>query len=239
MQLIWIELIESAIKLLNAGATLLDMLGKMCLLKQVTCVNIVLCFHLKLEVDRLVIIANHFHTHFSIPELTSGRERDWLVDWLWWGKTDVSELRPLQAFCSSLGDLPCGPWIWYWLGLTPILCTITLWQPPVLSGGPVSRNISVTAPSTGWFPVSRDISGSHQYSLVSSHLRHLWSKWAKEMRIYSNRSRGSSRDLLDAVKSYDMGPTTLLSIRRKVCCGFLLPSKIHCLGRARTRDFWL
>jgi hypothetical protein len=27
-----------------------------------------------------------------------------LVDWLRWGETDVSELRPLQAYCSSPGD---------------------------------------------------------------------------------------------------------------------------------------
>jgi hypothetical protein len=38
-----------------------------------------------------------------------------------------------------------------------------LWQSPVLSGGPVSSDISVAAPSTGWFPVSRNNSGSPQY----------------------------------------------------------------------------
>jgi hypothetical protein len=27
-----------------------------------------------------------------------------LIDWLWWGETDVSELRPLRAYCSSPGD---------------------------------------------------------------------------------------------------------------------------------------
>jgi hypothetical protein len=27
-----------------------------------------------------------------------------VVDWLWWGETDVSELRPLQAYCSSPVD---------------------------------------------------------------------------------------------------------------------------------------
>jgi hypothetical protein len=44
---------------------------------------------------------------------------------------------------------------WYWLWLTPNLSTRALWQPPVLSGGPVSRDISVAAPSTGWFPAIR------------------------------------------------------------------------------------
>jgi hypothetical protein len=34
------------------------------------------------------------------PFLTEGR----LVHWLWWGETDVSELRPLGAYCSSPGD---------------------------------------------------------------------------------------------------------------------------------------
>jgi hypothetical protein len=36
---------------------------------------------------------------------------------------------------------------------------------------------------------------------------------------------------LTSVKSYSMGPPALLPIQRKVCCGFLLPLKIHCLGR--------
>jgi hypothetical protein len=35
---------------------------------------------------------------------------DRLVDWLRWGETDVSELRPLRAYCSSPGDLRCAPW---------------------------------------------------------------------------------------------------------------------------------
>jgi hypothetical protein len=61
----------------------------------------------------------------------------------------------------------------------------------------------------------------------------------KEMRIESIRPRGTSRVLLSAVKSYDMGPPALLSIRRKVCCGFLSPLKIHRLGRALTRNLWV
>jgi hypothetical protein len=40
-------------------------------------------------------------------------------------------------------------------------------------------------------------------------------EWAKEMRIYSIRPRGTSRDLLHAVKSYDMGPCALLPIREE------------------------
>jgi hypothetical protein len=48
----------------------------------------------------------------------------------------------------------------------------------------------------------------------------------------------TSRDLQHAVKSYGMGPSTSLAIRRKVCCGFLSPFKIHRLGRVWTRDPW-
>jgi hypothetical protein len=33
---------------------------------------------------------------------------------------------------------------------------------------------ALAAPSTGWFSASKDISGSHQYCLVSDHPRHLW-----------------------------------------------------------------
>jgi hypothetical protein len=35
--------------------------------------------------------------------------------------------------------------------------------------------------------------------------------------------------ILHAVKSYDMGPTDLLPLRRKACCGFLSPLKICCV----------
>jgi hypothetical protein len=100
------------------------------------------------------------------------------------------------------------------------------------------RHLSVVASSTYWFPVSRDISGSNQYSLVFCHPKHLWSKRevgeGNENLVY--RPRGTSRDLLRAVKSYDMGPPALLSIRREVCCGFVSPVKIHHHGRARTRN---
>jgi hypothetical protein len=36
-------------------------------------------------------------------------------------------------------------------------------------------------------------------------------RWAKEMRIYIIRPRGTSRVLLHAVKSYDMGPSRFTS----------------------------
>jgi hypothetical protein len=36
-------------------------------------------------------------------------------------------------------------------------------------------------------------------------------EWAKEMKIYSIRPRGTSRDLLHAVKSYDVGPSRFTS----------------------------
>jgi hypothetical protein len=45
------------------------------------------------------------------------------------------------------GWLRCGPW--YRLGLTPNSSTRALWQPPVLSGGPVSRDISVASRRMG------------------------------------------------------------------------------------------
>jgi hypothetical protein len=65
-----------------------------------------------------------------------------LIHWLWWGETDVSELQPLGAYCSSPGDSMWTMVWWYRLGLTPNLSTRVLWQPPVLSGGPVFRDIS-------------------------------------------------------------------------------------------------
>jgi hypothetical protein len=37
----------------------------------------------------------HIHVHWSSDDT---------VGWLWWGDTDVSELRSLWAYCSSPGD---------------------------------------------------------------------------------------------------------------------------------------
>jgi hypothetical protein len=71
---------------------------------------------------------------------------------------------------------------WYWLRLTPNVSTRALWQPSVLSGSPVSG----------------EISGSHQYCLAglsaekslaatstvrrSCHPRHRWSEWESGQR---------------------------------------------------------
>jgi hypothetical protein len=38
-------------------------------------------------------------------------------------------------------------------------------------------------------------------------------------------------DFLHAVKSYDTGPSVLLPLRMKACCGILSPLKIHFLNR--------
>jgi hypothetical protein len=37
-------------------------------------------------------------------------------------------------------------------------------------------------------------------------------------------------NFLHTINSY-MGPASLLPLQRKVCCGFLLPLKIHCLNQ--------
>jgi hypothetical protein len=58
----------------------------------------------------------------------------------------------------------------------------------------------------------------------------------KGVRILFISVWNTSRDLQHAVKSYDMRPPALFSIRIKVCCGFLSFLKIHRLGRVWTRD---
>jgi hypothetical protein len=125
------------------------------------------------------------------------------------------------------------------LGLISNLSTRALWQPPVLSGSSVSRDC-VAAPSTGSFPVSRDISGSHQYSLVSCHPRCLWIKWevgkGNENLLYTSlwdfKSSFTCRKILGDLRLY-------FPSERKVCCRFLLLLKIYRLGRARTRNLWV
>jgi hypothetical protein len=100
-----------------------------------------------------------------------------LVDWLWWGETDVSELQPVRVNFSSPGDCYVDHGWWYWLGLSPNVSTRALWQPTVLYGGPVLlhipvlwSNTSLAATSTVWFPAIWGVSGAS-------------GRWAKEMRI--------------------------------------------------------
>jgi hypothetical protein len=99
---------------------------------------------------------------------------------------------------------------WYRLGITPNLSTRALWQPPVLSGGPVSGDMS---------GASR-IMGEGNENLVHP------SPW-------------DFKRSLTCPKSYDTGPPALLPIRRKVCRVFVSPLKIHRLGRDRIRDLWV
>jgi hypothetical protein len=132
------------------------------------------------------------------------------VDWLRWGETDITS-------CGLYRPI-ARPWVtvmwtmvwWYWLGLTPNLSTRALWQPLVLSSSPVSRDISGTSRRMGK---------------------------GNENLVYP--SCGTSRDLYNAVKSYDTGPPALLPIWIKVYCGFLSPLKIHCLGQVQTRYLWV
>jgi hypothetical protein len=54
------------------------------------------------------------------------------VDCLWWGETNISELRPSLAYCSSPGWMWVEePWWWWWcwMGITPDLSTRARWQP--------------------------------------------------------------------------------------------------------------
>jgi hypothetical protein len=75
----------------------------------------------------------------------------------------------------------------------------------------------------------------------SYHLRHLGKIGGMDegVRILRTSIWNTSRDLLHAVKSYDMGPAALLRMPRNVCCGFLSPLKFHRLGRIWTRDPWV
>jgi hypothetical protein len=142
------------------------------------------------------------------------------------GRDKVSEWLLLRTFYSSPGDLRCGPWM---MILTRDNSQL-VYQSALAASSTVRRScqqrLSVPAP---------------QYWLVSCQQRHLWSEWevgeGNENLVYP--SLWTSRVLLHAIKSYDVGPPALLSVRRKVCCGFLSPLKFHHLGRARTRNLWI
>jgi hypothetical protein len=77
-----------------------------------------------------------------------------LVDSLWWGETDVSELQPLRASCSSPGD-----------------CDVD--HGMMVSTGANSKLVyqsALAAASSVLFLAIRDVSGAS-------------GRWAKEMRI--------------------------------------------------------
>jgi hypothetical protein len=61
-------------------------------------------------------------------------------------------------------------------------------------------------------------------------------RWAKEIRSYSIHPRGTLRVLLHSVKSYDMGPPALLSIRKVGVLQFFIALKTHGIDRVRTRN---
>jgi hypothetical protein len=59
---------------------------------------------------------------------------------------------------------------------------------------------------------------------AGSHVVQKQEELAKELVNFTSRIISILRWVFQhALKSYDMGPTTLLPFRRKVCCGFLSP----------------
>jgi hypothetical protein len=133
----------------------------------------------------------------------------WLVDWLWVKLTsqNCSLYRPTVH--PRVIAMRIMVW-WYWLGLTPNSSTRVLWQPPVLSGGPVSRDIS---------GASRRMGERNEILVYLS----LW----------------DFKDLYHAIKSYNMGLPASHPTWRKVCGRFLSPLKIHCLGRVWSHGLWV
>jgi hypothetical protein len=49
---------------------------------------------------------------------------------------------------------------------------------------------------------------------------------------------GTCKWFVHAVISYDIGPPALVPLRRKACCGFLSPLKVHRLGWVWPREPW-
>jgi hypothetical protein len=64
---------------------------------------------------------------YAITALKSLSSHHSQSDWLWWGDTDFSELRPLWAYCSSPDDCDVDHFMVERLGLTPNLSTREFW----------------------------------------------------------------------------------------------------------------
>jgi hypothetical protein len=129
--------------------------------------------------------------------------------------------------CTSLMFIPgwYAMWTmvwWSWLRLSPNLSTRALWQPPVLSGGPVSR----------------DISGSHQYRPVF-----LPSKTTLErVRGDENLVYPSPWDIkrsLTCRKILRYGTSGFTSHLKESVLRILSPLRIHCLGRLQSLNLWV
>jgi hypothetical protein len=147
-----------------------------------------------------------------------------LVDCLWPGRTEVSELRALRTFCSSPRDLRCGPWM---MILTE-------------ANSQLVYQSALTAPST----VRRSCQQRHlwQPSVLSGLLPSETSlerlgggrrKWEFSLSFPVGLTRSFT-----CRKPYGVGPPALLPIRRKLWYGFLSPLKIDRFGRVRTRNLW-
>jgi hypothetical protein len=165
-----------------------------------------------------------------------------LVEWLWWGKTDVSELRPLWDFCSLPGDLRCGSRMMILTGANSKF----VYQCALGATSTVRRSCQ-----------QRHLCCSPQYWLVSRQLRHLWQQPVLFGFLPSETSLetvGSGRRkwefCLPSPWNFKSSFTCRKILRqgtfrlyflseRKVCCGYLSPLKIHRLGWAQTRNVWV
>jgi hypothetical protein len=134
------------------------------------------------------------------------RSQTLLVDRLWWGEDDVSEL---CLYGHIVHPRMIALWImvwWYRLGLNPNSSTRALWQPPVVSGGPMNRDIS---------GASRGMDEGIDNLVCSS-------PW--DFKIYLT----CSKILLHGTSGFTYHP------KEGVMRMFIAP-KIHLLGRVRTR----
>jgi hypothetical protein len=121
-------------------------------------------------------------------------------------------------------DLRCGLWIMILTGAN----SQVVYQSARAAPSTVRRSCQ-----------QRHLCCSPQYWLVSCHPRHLWSEWevgeGNENLVYP--SPWDFKRSFTCCKILRHG--VLRPIKRKVCCGFSSPLKIHCLGRALTRSLWV
>jgi hypothetical protein len=82
-----------------------------------------------------------------------------------------------------------------------------------------------------------ELPGNPTSSRIVASRRSGWNKWW--IRPWKVSLFIRSKWFLHTIKSYDMGPSNLLSLQRRVCCAFLSPLKMHGLFRVWTRDPWV
>jgi hypothetical protein len=161
---------------------------------------------------------DHYLNHQLLS--TAGSNEDFEKAWIFNIMRCIVTLYHRPLWISVWSCTPCPPL------LSTLVSSYSLWSGSLQS-----------VPSTGhfWWVLIPLIN----QPVLSGCIKDIY-KWSRELArnvlefCWHSISLILRKVLQHAVQSYDVGLLALLTIRRKVCCGFLSPLKIHRIGQAWT-----